>query len=62
MIPLAPAAAIYFKSKPPFLTHAHFVIYREAVLRGFNSPDDFVVKQGSLNYTDGASYQVRGLQ
>lgn len=28
-------------------------------MRGFTSPEDFTIKETSLNYSDGSSYEVR---
>lgn len=30
---------------------------REAIAKGFNSPEDFTIKDGSLRYSDGSSYE-----
>ena len=34
------------------------IISSDYVLNGFTSPDDFVIKETSMKYPDGGSYQV----
>lgn len=48
---------LFSRLKTKSAHHAGHILCRDAVARGFTSPDDFTIKEGSLDYDDGSRYQ-----
>ena len=48
----------FFTTLPLFLLQTNHQHYREALIKGFTCPEDFQIKERSLEYSNGDSYQV----